>query len=92
VADSREGRQLELIHEFASLAEEAGIEYRLRGGWALDSLLGRVTRPHEDINMFIWAADAQRLLAKLKERGYEEIGARRPSSSGTSSRTARRCV
>jgi len=33
-----------------------------------------VTRPHEDIDLFIWAVDAQRLLARLKERRYEEIG------------------
>jgi hypothetical protein len=74
VADSRERRQLELIHEFASLAGEAGVEWWLRGGWALDFLLGRVTRAHEDIDVFIWAADAPRLLPRLKDKGYEEIG------------------
>jgi len=74
VADSRERRQLELIHEFASLAGESGVEWWLRGGWALDFLLGRVTRAHEDIDLFIWAADAPRLLPSLKGKGYEEIG------------------
>jgi hypothetical protein len=74
VPDSRERRQLELIHEFASQAEEAGVDCWLRGGWALDFLLGRVTRAHEDIDLFIWAADSPRLLPRLTDKGYEEIG------------------
>lgn len=74
VADSGERRQLELIHEVASLAEEAGVQCWLRGGWALDFLLGRVTRAHEDIDLFIWAADAPSFLPRLKDMGYEEIG------------------
>jgi hypothetical protein len=74
VDDGRERRQLELIHEFASVAEGAGVECWLRGGWALDFLLRRVTRTHEDIDLFIWAADAPTLLPKLKENGYEEVG------------------
>jgi hypothetical protein len=74
VADGRERRQFELIHEFASLAGECGVEWWLRGGWALDFLLGRVTRAHEDIDLFIWAADAAKLLPRLKDKGYQEIG------------------
>jgi Aminoglycoside-2''-adenylyltransferase len=74
VDDNHERRQLELIREFASVAEGAGVESWLRGGWALDFLLGRVTRPHADIDLFIWAADAPTLLPKLKQSGYEEIG------------------
>jgi hypothetical protein len=73
VAATREQRQLELIREFTSLAQQAGVECWLRGGWALDFLLGRVTRTHEDIDQFIWAADASTLLPKLEEAGYEEI-------------------
>jgi hypothetical protein len=74
VAGTREERQLGLIEEFASLAKGAGVDCWLRGGWALDFLLGRVTRPHEDIDLFIWASDASRLLAVLERYGYEEVG------------------
>jgi len=74
VTRSREARQLELIHEFTRLAAETGNDCWLRGGWALDFLLGRVTRAHEDIDLFIWADTAPRLLPKLKEKGYEEVG------------------
>jgi hypothetical protein len=69
----RAQRQLELIDEFQALCADSGIECWLRGGWALDFLLGRITRPHADIDLFIWAADAPRLLGALKQHGYEEF-------------------
>jgi GNAT superfamily N-acetyltransferase len=74
MAEEREQRQLKLIEEFAALAAGARVECWLRGGWALDFLLGRITRPHQDIDLFIWAADAPRLLGVLRQHGYEEIG------------------
>jgi hypothetical protein len=69
-----EQRQLELIAELVSLADEAGAELWLRGGWALDFLLGRVTRPHGDIDLFVWAADAPGFVDLLARHGYEEGG------------------
>jgi GNAT superfamily N-acetyltransferase len=69
----RAQRQLELIEEFEALCAGSGIECWLRGGWALDFLLGRVTRPHADIDLFIWAAHAPRLIGMLKQHGYEEV-------------------
>lgn len=74
MAEKRTQRQLDLIEEFVALAAGAGIECWLRGGWALDFLLGRVTRPHGDIDLFVWAADAPALLAVLVRHGYEEVG------------------
>jgi Aminoglycoside-2''-adenylyltransferase len=74
MTEGRTRRQLELVEEFAALAAGAGIECWLRGGRALDFLLGRITRAHEDIDLFIWAADAPRLLGVLEQRGYEEVG------------------
>ncbi len=68
-----EQRQLALIEEFVSVAEGVGAECWLRGGWALDFFLGRVTRAHEDIDLFIWAADASKLLPVLHRRGFEEV-------------------
>jgi len=74
MAGERGQRQLELIKEFAVLAAGAGLECWLRGGWALDFLLGRITRPHQDIDLFIWASDAPTLLALLHQHGYQEVG------------------
>jgi hypothetical protein len=79
VAGTRAGRQLALIEEFASLAEGAGVDCWLRGGWALDFLLGRITRPHEDIDLFVWASDASKLVAVLERYGYEEVGGPPPA-------------
>jgi hypothetical protein len=45
-------RQLELIGEIAALARTVGAELWLRGGWAMDFFLGRVTRQHDDIDLF----------------------------------------
>ena len=69
----REQRQLALIDEFVGLASDAGVEYWLRGGWALDFLLGRVTRPHGDIDFFMWAKDAPAFSRVLERRGFEEV-------------------
>jgi Aminoglycoside-2''-adenylyltransferase len=59
--------QLQAISEVAAL----GLDISLRGGWAMDFFLGRVTRPHRDVDFFAWAEDADRLIAALTERGYE---------------------
>jgi Aminoglycoside-2''-adenylyltransferase len=89
VAISREERQLQLIREFTKLAEEAGVVCWLRGGWALDFLLGRVTRVHEDIDLFIWAEDASTLFPKLEESGYEETAGPPPEQQRNLLKTAR---
>lgn len=89
MAEEREQRQLKLIEEFAALAAGARVECWLQGGWALDFLLGRITRPHQDIDLFIWAADAPRLLGVLRQHGYEEIGGPPRNSSATSLRSER---
>ena len=46
----------------------------MRGGWAVDLFLGRVTREHEDIDLFAWARDADSFVAALAAHGYEETG------------------
>jgi hypothetical protein len=67
----RSARQLALIGEFCGLAQAEGVECWLRGGWALDFFLGRVTRPHGDIDVFLWAADAPAFAAVLREHGFD---------------------
>lgn len=59
--------QLSAIAEVTAL----GIDVWLRGGWAMDFFLGRVTRPHRDVDWFAWSSDAVRLAAALTSRGYE---------------------
>ncbi|MFI7545915.1 nucleotidyltransferase domain-containing protein [Actinoplanes sp. NPDC049599] len=45
----------------------------LRGGWAMDFFLGRVTRPHRDIDFFCRADDADRIVARLAGLGYRPL-------------------
>lgn len=79
MVDERSRRQLELIGEFASAASSLRIDCWLRGGWALDFLLHRITRQHGDIDLFVWAADAAALLSALSERGYTDVGGPPPA-------------
>ncbi|HJP80335.1 MAG TPA: hypothetical protein VJ914_39050 [Pseudonocardiaceae bacterium] len=62
--------QLRLIAEIVDLAERAGVEVWLRGGWAVDFALGEVTREHRDIDWFAWAETLPALRAALTEHGF----------------------
>jgi hypothetical protein len=73
-------RQLALIKEFASLCDAASIQHWLRGGWAVDFFLGRITREHEDIDLFVWAADAPTLVQELERAGFVEQGGPPPEA------------
>lgn len=62
--------QLRLIRELADVLGAAGVEFWLRGGWALDFHLGEVTREHEDVDLIAWLEDGERLRALLEPLGY----------------------
>ncbi len=67
----RSARQLRLIEDIAALAEQAGVEVWLRGGWAVDFHVGEVTRDHRDIDWFTWAATLPTLRAALNAHDYQ---------------------
>lgn len=70
--------QLAMIAEITGAFASAGIEHWLFGGWGLDFLAGRITRPHDDIDFFVWDAEFDRAVAVLVPLGYEL----RPEASG----------
>lgn len=78
--ETREERQLRLIGELVAELSAASISWWLRGGWAMDFFLGRVTRPHDDIDLFAWRADSERLVEILVAAGFEEVGEPRPAA------------
>ncbi len=82
-------RQLTLIEELTSICHSLPIELWLRGGWAVDFFIGRVTREHEDIDLFIWATDAPALARELDRAGLRPKPDRRPTRSVTLRRPAR---
>jgi dihydrofolate reductase len=79
-------RRLDAATQLAALAdvdrtfEENGLEYWLFGGWAVDFYAGRVTRPHDDLDVAVPLDDLPRIAHALETAGWrhapgpEEIG------------------
>lgn len=64
--------QLKLVAEVTSLLTTAGISHWLFGGWAIDFLVGEVTRPHTDIEFAVWRSDFPAVRSLLERQGYIE--------------------
>ncbi|MBE1442397.1 nucleotidyltransferase domain-containing protein [Paenibacillus sp. OAS669] len=63
--------QLNILTEIQALCTKLNVRCWLRGGWAVDFLLGKITRPHEDIDLVVWARHRQRVERALKDAGYQ---------------------
>jgi lincosamide nucleotidyltransferase A/C/D/E len=50
-----------------------GITVWVDGGWGVDALLGRQTRPHSDLDVALRHSDVPKLRALLEERGYRDV-------------------
>jgi hypothetical protein len=61
-----------LIKELTTLLKQAGMAHWLFGGWAVDFLVGAITRPHEDIDLILWLEDAPAVREVLASQGYVE--------------------
>ena len=59
---------------------EAGIESWLDGGWAVDALVGRKTRPHEDLDLVIALSDIPAAIDQLEQIGFSMEEDLRPCS------------
>jgi hypothetical protein len=66
----REHAQLAALASIHELLEAAGIEYWLFGGWAVDFHVGKVTRPHDDLDVAVWSKDLDRIAALLARDGW----------------------
>ena len=62
--------QRRLIAEVVDVAHRLGIAVWLRGGWAMDFYLGRVTREHRDIDWFVDVGAADLLVSGLEACGF----------------------
>jgi hypothetical protein len=63
--------QFNVLRQIDTLLGQASIPFWLRGGWALDFLLGRVTRTHSDLDLVIWRRDAEVIRPLLLRSGFE---------------------
>ncbi|MFC3078111.1 nucleotidyltransferase domain-containing protein [Phenylobacterium terrae] len=52
---------------------EAGVRVWLDGGWGVDALLGRQTRPHDDLDVVVEERQLARMLDVLAGRGFASI-------------------
>jgi predicted nucleotidyltransferase len=65
-----EDAQLTALASVADLLETSGIEFWLFGGWAVDFHAGRVTRPHDDLDLAVWSKDHDQIADLLVNDGW----------------------
>jgi hypothetical protein len=70
---TRNQRQLTLLREIDYFLGTARMRYWLRGGWALDFLLGETTREHGDIDLVTWKRHRSRIHQIFQEHGFAEV-------------------
>jgi hypothetical protein len=73
IFDTQTESQLKVLSEISSISKALEIEFWLRGGWAIDFLLGKITRPHDDIDLVTWIQNREQLENALANAGYEQI-------------------
>lgn len=65
-----QGAQLAAIRELFEVAESRGIPLWMENGWAIDARLGRITRPHEDIDIAFPEALRPEYLDLIESLGF----------------------
>lgn len=65
--------QLRAINETHQLLAGNGIKHWLHGGWAVDFLIGKVTRDHSDVEMVIWEKDKNIVRNLLEQSDFTEV-------------------
>jgi hypothetical protein len=68
--DERTQAQLAAVDEIHRLLEREGIDHWLFGGWAVDFHAGAITRPHDDVDLAVWADDHDRIAELLHRSGW----------------------
>lgn len=63
----------EYVVNFYEKLENLGIEIWIDGGWGVDALIGKQTRPHKDLDIVIQRKEIPRLRGLLEGQGYKEI-------------------
>lgn len=61
------------VVEIVQLFNQNHIEFYIDGGWGVDALLGKQTRPHADLDIAVQHKDVTRLRALLEARGYQDV-------------------
>ena len=60
----------ERVLEILGVLRSGGVRATLDGGWGVDALLGRETRPHEDLDLVVALTDVPRIQEALRPLGF----------------------
>ena len=63
-------RGLAAVRSVASALDSAALEHWFFGGWAVDLWVGRLTRPHDDIDVLVWRRDEPQIHEALGAAGW----------------------
>lgn len=64
------------VHAVVALLESLarfGVTPWIDGGWGVDALVGRQTRPHSDLDLVVEASDNDSVVGMLLEQGFYEV-------------------
>lgn len=61
---------LDEVTEILADLREVGCRAWVAGGWGVDALIGRQTRPHRDLDLAVHREDVPSAIAALERRGY----------------------
>lgn len=61
---------LKAIDDLTQALSTHALPHWLFGGWAIDFHLGMVTRPHDDIDIIVWASDTTKVMTVLQQSAF----------------------
>jgi hypothetical protein len=70
VIEAQASLQLSALAEVNASLQQAGIDYWLFGGWAVDFYVGSVTRLHDDVDLAVWFVDVSQIAKLLLANGW----------------------
>jgi lincosamide nucleotidyltransferase A/C/D/E len=74
---SRQGMSASDVLEVLNAIRSTGRRCWLEGGWGVDALVGRLTRPHRDVGIDFYAAFEGRILGVLMDTEQAQVHAYR---------------
>ena len=63
----------ETVRTLMSALQAHGVAACVGGGWAVDALVGKQTRPHADLDLWVNAGDTEGLCACFADQGVDRI-------------------
>ncbi len=68
----------ETVLDVLALFDSEGVDVAVDGGWGVDALLGRQSRPHDDLDVVVKLEQATRIQELLGSRGFTLLQDQRP--------------